>query len=70
MKKEFDIIEDIKKCSFKDGDIVCITLRKSLPFTRRKELHDALNSVLPEKVKHLILDPGMGIAVLTEEEKK
>ena len=66
-EKDFDIIESIKKCSFKEGDIVFIKCNVHVPTKRMDNIHKVISAVFPDNIRTLIIPKDFDVGVLTKE---
>ena len=62
-------IEDIKKVSFKKGDVMVIKAPLILNDNQYNEIIQRCAKILPKGVSLLILDNGKEITILGKEEK-
>lgn len=62
------MIEDIKKVSFKEGDVVVLTTPHNLTNEQADYIRSQLMSDMPQGVKGILLEGGITMSVLTREE--
>lgn len=62
-----DLIESIKKTSFKEGDVVILKTEYNLSDNHYSRLRDEMERGLPKGVKTVILEGGLDIEILTKE---
>lgn len=66
--KEFELFESIKKCTFTPEDIIVLTYKKELSDEQVLSIKTEIKKHLPDN-KILLLEGGLELSVLTEEEK-
>ena len=65
-EKDFDIIENIKKCSFTEGDIIFVNTKDRLPNKVCNNIQRYLEGIISVKVRVVISPYNFEVSVLTE----
>ncbi len=69
-KDSMEEIASMKKCSFKKGDVIVLTCERPITISTAERIAENVKRELPAGVKVLLLESGLELSVLSQEDYK